>query len=110
MELSKHLTKPISVGILVGLLIVTLNTVDALITHVFVFYFGLQEASPAMNYTMFILGEFWIIPKIAVGLFAGVLVGVYWDKHFLARLGGCIVLLAYSFVMLWHLYGLCYIN
>ena len=98
-----------NVGFIVGILLIILNTMDAVISHEFIFGLGIQEMSPIVNYSMQYLGVFWIIPKLFIGLIAGCMVAIYWEKYKIARIGGAIALSIYILVTMWHIFGLYYL-
>lgn len=94
-------------GILVGSLIFLLNMFDIICTYILINYCGSSEASPIISYILDIGGfPALLVVKIVLSIIAMFIFAKYWFLYKLARIGGCVVLIAYTLVAVYHIINL----
>lgn len=89
---------------IVSLLIILFNIIDGIVTCNIVSNYN-QELNPIISFYMEKLGLWFLVPKFIIGIIAGVIIYIYWDKFMVARIGGIIVLIVYSLLTVYHLIG-----
>jgi hypothetical protein len=96
-------------GFLIGLLIFLLNLFDGVATYVAIFYYGVKEINPLMSFVIYNTNHWFIIPKILMGFLIFLILSMYWNLNNTIKIGGLIVLLVYSILFAYHLYGIIFI-
>lgn len=90
----------------VGVLILLLNIIDSIFTHIFIFNYNVPELNIIIKYYINNFVYFWWIPKIITIVIGTIVIIYYWEKFSLARIGGYVLLIIYIYVFLYHMYGI----
>ena len=89
-------------GWIIGVLIFVLNAFDGVATHVVVSTAKATELNPIVAWAISVMGVWFLLPKILVGLVAAALIKFGWEKLIIARIGGYFVLTIYCLLALYH--------
>jgi len=91
------------IGWFMGFMLFLLNAFDGVVTHFVVVYAGVAiEMNPIMNVVIEHTGSWFLVPKILIGVFLGVLIAIGWEKHRIARIGSLVVLVIYGLLAIHH--------
>lgn len=99
-----HETRNVRVGLKIGILIFVLNLLDGILTLCWTRKCGYSaEANPLMLLLMDGLGDWFLAPKVLVGLVTGVFCMLYWERFRSTRIAMKTVTYIYIGIIVYHL-------
>ena len=96
------------VGLIVAIAIVCLNVFDGFATLWVIGSGTATEMNPIILFAIEHMKAYFIIPKVLISCVAGILIGAYWEKFSIAKIGGIFVLAIYTLIAIYHVYGFIY--
>ena len=90
-------------GLLCGLLLIVLNSFDALVTYHFTKLYGFDvEANPLIRSVMNFTGDWWVLPKLLFGILVGACMWLMWKSPLVRRVS-YLILIIYSLLTVYHI-------
>jgi len=88
---------------IIGYLIFMLNLFDGIVTYFAINMTDISiEFNPLLQHVYPSIGNWFLLPKIAIALLGGILVGYYWKKSKIVRISSIVLVTIYGFTVVYH--------